>query len=155
MVSRRALFVERFVRDRAAGACSCAHARGQSSGRSPSTNSPLDCLSPGSLPRARKDWHSSFTSLRSKPHRPAPIHRFGSFNVTHHTHRKPGTSGGQRSEIKGEGRVFSGPEDIRGVAHPMAMARAPRNSERNDAASARPRQLAFALIEPHQPQGDH
>ncbi len=55
------------VRDRAAGACCCAHAREQSPGRSPSTTSPLDCLCPGSLPRAGSTRPSSLTSLRHSP----------------------------------------------------------------------------------------
>ena len=100
--------------DRAAGACSSAH-----------------------VPRAGRDRPSSFTSLRSKPHRPDPIHRFGIFSVTQRARRKPGTSGWGRSEVKGEGRVFSGPEDMSGVPRPMATARASRHSKQRTAASPR------------------
>ena len=59
------------ARDRAGGALCCAHARERCPGRSPGTNSPLDCSCPGSLPRRRPSaTASSFTSLRKAPHRP-------------------------------------------------------------------------------------
>ena len=108
--------------DRAGGACCCAHARGQSPGRSPGTNSPLDCLCPGSLLRAERDRPSPFTSLRNKPHRPDPIHRLGSFEVDPLTRMQPGASGGGRSEVKEESR-YPGSGDMSGVPHPMATAR--------------------------------
>ena len=57
------------------GLC-CAHARRRSVRRSPGTNSPPDCLCPGSLPRHRPLADgSSLTSLRTTPARhelPAP-----------------------------------------------------------------------------------
>ena len=48
---RHAMNARTVARDRADGALCSAHARGQSPGRSPGTNSPQDCLCPGSLPR--------------------------------------------------------------------------------------------------------
>ena len=55
-----------------------AHAQGLRPVRSPGTNSPLDCLCPGSLPRRRPVADgSSFTSLRGPPdcRSPAPCLR--------------------------------------------------------------------------------
>ena len=86
---------------RAGGACCCAH-----------------------VLRAERDRPSPFTSLRNKHHRPDPIHHLGPLKVDQQTRMQPGASGGGRSEVKEEGRVFSGPGDMSGVPHPMATARA-------------------------------
>ena len=99
-------FVRRWLsEDRAAGACSSAH-----------------------VPRAGNT--GSPPLLRYAASTTVPIQARGSgSSAAQRAHRKPGTSGGGRSEVKEEGRVFSGPEDMSGVPHPMAPARATRQSE--------------------------
>jgi hypothetical protein len=74
-------------------------------------------------PGPEKTRPSPFTSLRDKHHRPDPGDGLV-FSPAPRARRKPGASGGGRSEVKGEGRVSSGPEDMSGVPHPMATARA-------------------------------
>ena len=90
---------------RAGGACCSAHARGQSPGRSPSTNSPLDCLCPGSLPRAGRD--SALLLYFAHQHGPA-ARSYAAWCLFAANLRgmQPSASGGQLGEVKGEGRAL-------------------------------------------------
>jgi len=54
---------------------------------------------------------------------------WGPFAVEEHLGMQPRESGGQRSEVKGEGWAQPVPEDMSGVAHPAPSARAARQGE--------------------------
>jgi hypothetical protein len=141
-------------KDQAGAARRSAHARGPSPGRSPGTNSPLDCLCPGLLPRPQPAaGASSFTSLRSMPQRLDPGHGGARFSWQANPGSEPRKSGGQRSEVKGERRAKPVSEEcartqtgqwtvcawrtpgalapgMSGVARPASSARASRLSQR-------------------------
>jgi hypothetical protein len=88
-----------------------AHAWGRSPGRAPGTNSPPDCLCPGALLRAGKDSALLLYFAASPTQRPR-LHS----GVWQPLKKKPRSTGSGRwgvlrSEVKEEGRVFSGPEE--------------------------------------------
>ena len=114
-----------------------AHAWGQSPRRSPGTNSPLDCLCPGLLPRAGS-LTRRFGSSRSGP---PPLLRCAGHPASsagsHGCVQRPSTAtvapgavwwGGVWSEVKEEGRMDSrealesttGPGDMNATRHPAA-----------------------------------
>jgi hypothetical protein len=73
---------------------------------------------------------SSFTSLRSMPHRLDPANGGVCFLRQSNPGSKPRKLGGQRSEVKGERRAQPVSEDMSGVARPASSARASRRSAR-------------------------
>ncbi len=66
---------------------------------------------------------SSFTSLRTTPHRPDRETPRRS-TVANSPRLPPRAAGGRRSEVKEEGRAQLAPRDMSVVGHPLALARA-------------------------------
>jgi hypothetical protein len=115
----------------------CAHARGSGPGRSPGTNSPLDCLCPGSLPRAG----SLARRFESNQAGPPPLLRYAGHPAASAWSRgclhRPSNAnalpralwwGAVWSEVMEEGRIDSarsacrstGPGDMNATRHPAA-----------------------------------
>jgi hypothetical protein len=99
IVCRSTLSLETSARDRAGGVLCSAH-----------------------VPRHRPAaGASSFTSLRTAPHRPDRGTPWRS-TVANSQRLPPRAAGGRRSEVKEEGRAQPAPGDVSGGCHPLALA---------------------------------